>query len=210
MKDYLKTFVLSIAAGFCIGIGGTVYLLCSSKLLGAFLFAVGLCTILLFGFKLFTGMTGYIFDNKPSYLISIVIVWVGNYIGTLVTGLLMRQTRVGDIIVESAKAVTSKKLDDSFISLFILGIFCGIMMFIGVDCFKKNWQNKDFAAIFMPVVCVAVFIISSFEHCIADMFYFAAAGEIVQGLPTLIVVTLGNTVGGVFFPLIKKISEKLS
>ena len=210
MKDYVKTLMLSISAGICIGIGGTIYLMCESKMLGAFLFAVGLTTILMFGFNLYTGMVGYLFDNKPPYLVKLLIVWIGNFGGTALVGLLMNLTRVGGKISDAAKAVTASKLSDGYLSLFVLGIFCGILMFVGVDCFKKTWDKKDFGSVFMPVMCVAVFILSSFEHCIADMFYFAAAGQIFEGLPTLAFVTLGNSLGGVLFALVRKGVSKLS
>ena len=63
IKSNLKTLVLAIAAGFCIGIGGIVFLMQDSKLAGAFLFAIGLLTILVFKFNLFTGMIGYLTEK---------------------------------------------------------------------------------------------------------------------------------------------------
>ena len=209
IKDYLKTFILAVSAGICIGIGGTVYLMCQSKLLGAFLFAVGLCAILVVGMCLYTGMVGYLFQNKPIYILKLVVVWLGNFVGTAVVGGLMRLTRASDALIGAAKGVVAAKLADGHVSLFILGIFCGILMFLGVDSFKKYWATKDFAAIFMPVICVAVFIIAGFEHCIADMFYFVAAGKIIECLPALVVITLGNSLGGVLIPLIKTAADKL-
>ena len=209
IKDYLKTFILAISAGICIGIGGTVYLMCSSKLLGAFLFAVGLCAILVVGMCLYTGMVGYLFSNKPIYILKLVVVWLGNFVGTAAVGGLMRLTRASNALASAAESVVAAKLADGHISLFILGIFCGILMFLGVDSFKKYWATKDFAAIFMPVICVAVFIIAGFEHCIADMFYFVAAGKIIECLPALVVITLGNSLGGALIPLIKTAAQKL-
>ena len=209
IKDYLKTFILAVSAGICIGIGGTVYLMCQSKLLGAFLFAVGLCAILVVGMCLYTGMVGYLFQNKPIYILKLVVVWLGNFVGTAAVGGLMRLTRASDALIGAAKGVVAAKLADGHVSLFILGIFCGILMFLGVDSFKKYWATKDFAAIFMPVICVAVFIIAGFEHCIADMFYFVAAGKIIECLPALVVITLGNSLGGVLIPLIKTAADKL-
>jgi len=209
IKDYVKTLILSLCAGICIGIGGTVYLMCPSKPLGAFLFAVGLTAILIFGLNLYTGMVGYLFDNKPLYIVKILIVWIGNFGGTALVALLMRATRAFKGIDEAANAVVSSKLSDNYLSLFILGIFCGILMFAGVDTFKKHYEKKDFAAVFMPVICVAVFIIAGFEHCIADMFYFVAAGKTIEGLPVLLFVTLGNSVGGVLMPVSKKLAAKL-
>ena len=209
IKDYLKTFILAVSAGICIGIGGTVYLMCQSKLLGAFLFAVGLCAILVVGMCLYTGMVGYLFQNKPIYILKLVVVWLGNFVGTAAVGGLMRLTRASDALIGAAQGVVAAKLADGHVSLFILGIFCGILMFLGVDSFKRYWSTKDFAAIFMPVICVAVFIIAGFEHCIADMFYFVAAGKIIECLPALVVITLGNSLGGVLIPLIKTAADKL-
>ena len=96
LKDYIKTFSLAIGAGICIGIGGTVYLMCTSKLLGAALFSVGLLTILVFKLKLFTGMTGYLLENKPNYLLHLLFTWIGNFIGTTLTSHLVLSTRLSN------------------------------------------------------------------------------------------------------------------
>ena len=53
MKNYLKTLFLGIGAGFFIGLAAIAYLTQGDKTLGAFLFAVGLLTILIFKFTLF-------------------------------------------------------------------------------------------------------------------------------------------------------------
>ena len=62
LQSILKTFFLATCSGICIGIGGAVYLTLENKIVGAFLFTVGLFTILIFGFKLYTGMVGYLAD----------------------------------------------------------------------------------------------------------------------------------------------------
>ena len=51
---------------------------------------------------------------------------------------------------------------------------------------------------------VMVFILCGYEHCVADMFYFTAAGVwSVDTVLRLVVITLGNAVGGVLFPLVR-------
>ena len=87
IKEYLSTFILAVCAGMCIGVGGTVYLMCTSKLLGAVLFSIGLLTILVFGLKLFTGMSGYLLgaQTKLKYILTLFVVWVGNFTGTAYT-----------------------------------------------------------------------------------------------------------------------------
>ena len=53
--------------------------------------------------------------------------------------------------------------------------------------------------------CIPVFILSGFEHSIADMFYFSLAGTVFQGrsLLFLLLVVLGNSLGGLFIPCLQ-------
>ena len=76
MKKIIDIFLRSLLTGVAIAIGGTVYLSCPNKYLGAFLFGIGLFVILSFGFNLFTGKVGYAVENKPSYLGELGIIWL--------------------------------------------------------------------------------------------------------------------------------------
>jgi formate/nitrite transporter FocA (FNT family) len=205
IKHILMTFIQAVYAGLCIGVGCTVYLMCSSKLLGAFLFAIGLLAILLFKFKLFTGMTGYMLENKPSYLLDLLITWFGNFGGTCLVAWLIGKTRLTFNL-----DFVEIKLADTWYSLLILGIFCGLLMFIGVSCFKYCIGKADnIFALVMPVFCVAVFILAGFEHCVADMFYFALSGKLAEGLPSLLIITAGNILGGILIPVVNLINKEL-
>jgi len=214
IKSNLKTLVLAIAAGFCIGIGGIVFLMQDSKLAGAFLFAIGLLTILVFKFNLFTGMIGYLTENLGKknwiYVLTVVVVWVGNFIGTACAALLAKATRLADGIVTKCDAMVLTKLTDSWYSLIILGIFCGILMFIAVDTYKKNIEKKDFLCVVATFMGVMVFILAGFEHSIADMFYFTLSGKVLESLGALGLITLGNAIGGNIIPLFQLVVKKLS
>ena len=214
IKSNLKTLVLAIAAGFCIGIGGIVFLMQDSKLAGAFLFAIGLLTILVFKFNLFTGMIGYLTENLGKknwiYVLTVVVVWVGNFIGTACAALLAKATRLADGIVTKCDAMVLTKLSDSWYSLIILGIFCGILMFIAVDTYKKNIEKKDFLCVVATFMGVMVFILAGFEHSIADMFYFTLSGKVLESLGALGLITLGNAIGGNIIPLFQLAVKKLS
>lgn len=214
IKSNLKTLVLAIAAGFCIGIGGIVFLMQDSKLAGAFLFAIGLLTILVFKFNLFTGMIGYLTENLGKknwiYVLTVVVVWVGNFIGTACAALLAKATRLADGIVTKCDAMVLTKLSDSWYSLIILGIFCGILMFIAVDTYKKNIEKKDFLCVVATFMGVMVFILAGFEHSIADMFYFTLSGKVLESLGALGLITLGNAIGGNIIPLFQLVVKKLS
>jgi formate/nitrite transporter FocA (FNT family) len=204
LYEYFKTFVLAIGAGLCIGIGGAVYLMCPSKLLGAVLFSVGLLTILIFKLKLFTGMTGYIFgeQHKLKYILTLLITWAGNFAGTFLVGSLLRTSRLALTLIPAAQQVVAPKLEDSWYSLMILGVFCGMLMYIGVDSFKKSQNQFSTLSTLMPVICVSTFILAGFEHCIADMFYCVAAGLSLKSLTVLLFVTLGNIIGSFIIPII--------
>ena len=201
---YIKTLILAILAGLSISIGGIVFLSCDSKVVGALFFTIGLFTVCTFGFNLFTGKVCYAFDNKVSYIFDLIIIWLGNFIGSLVSGLLMRLTRVAPALIEKAASVCEAKMSGTLVSTFILGIFCNICIYIAVDGFKNN--SHEIGKYLALVFGVVVFILSGFEHCIANMFYFSMAG-IFSGkmFLFLIVNTLGNTFGGLLIPGLKKI-----
>ena len=199
----IKNLILSIYSGLCIGLGGTVYLSCDNKILGSFLFGLGLFTILNFGFNLFTGKVGYFVNNKPIYWGFLGIVWLGNFIGTFLFAKMIAATRYGATLQAKANALCLVKDGDSIVSLLVLGIFCGMLMFIAADGYK-NIENQvgKVVVVFLPVM---VFILSGFEHCIADMFYFSLSGDFsALMLKSLIVITVGNSIGGGLIPLARR------
>lgn len=205
--EKLKTFVFGVLAGVSISIGGTVFLMQDSKVLGALFFTVGLFTVCTFGLNLFTGKVCYVFQRDKGYALDLIFIWVGNLVGAILTAELLRLTRAGSALAEKAGALCDVKLGDSLLSLFILGIFCNILIYIAVDGYNNNpHQVGKYLALFFGV---AVFILCGFEHCVADMFYFAMARA--WGGRTalcLLVITLGNCVGGVLLPLLRQWKER--
>lgn len=200
------SFLYSVLGGVCIGIGGVVFLSCDDRVVGAALFCLGLFTICTFGFHLFTGKVGYIFDNPPAYAGFVCSVWLGNLIGTGLVGYAIRATRIAGL-AEKAASLCQTKLDDSPFSIFILALFCGILMFVAVDGFKNNPHPLGkYLGIFLGVM---VFILCGFEHCVANMFYFSAANAWSgKALLYLIIMTLGNSCGGVVIPLCRKVQRR--
>lgn len=208
-KKYIDLFIYSVLGGICIGIGGTAYLCTDNNILGAALFTVGLFTICTMGFNLFTGKVSYSFENKPSYIIDMFFVWLGNLCGTFVMAYLMSLTRQGAKMQEKAAAMCEIKMGDSLLSIFILAIFCNMLIFIAVDGFKNNPHSlgKYLSLIFG----VVAFIFCGFEHSIADMFYISIAGKwSLEALLLIIIVTLGNSVGGLMIPTFRIIHNKLN
>lgn len=204
MRKHLQDFVLAVMAGVCIAVGGTVFLSLESKVLGAFLFTVGLFSICVNGFNLFTGKVGYTLDNPPKYLLYLANVWLGNLVGTWAAATLLGLTRVGAALQTKAAALCDVKLADGALSIFILAIFCNLLMYIAVDGFKNNAHEVGkYLGLFLGVV---VFILCGFEHCVANMFYFSMAGAWdMHTLIWLLIMTAGNAVGGLLIPVAKKV-----
>lgn len=206
-KLLFKDFILSILAGISISIGCVSYLISNNTFIGSLVFCVGLFIILCFNFNLFTGKVCYIFENSSFYGIKLCVIWFGNLVGTTLSAILFRCTRLISL-VERCRDIVNYKLSDDLISIFILAFFCNILIFVAVDGFKNNKHEiGKYLSIFFGV---SIFVLCGFEHCVADMFYFAFAGSIsIKTLLYLLIITLGNAVGGVLIPLIKKfITEK--
>ena len=206
MKNHLVTLRDAVASGIFIGLAGTVYLSVPNKFGGAFLFGFGLLTIVCCGFKLYTGAIGYLVlkgKKAPSYLLTLLEIWIGNWLGTFLVGVLLNATRVGGKLAGSARLLCDVKMKDSWSSLLVLSFFCGILMFLAVDTFRRKDEYPGVIRMVMVFICVMVFILSGFEHCVADMYYFSVAGMwTTQSFARTLWMTLGNSLGGFLLPLL--------
>ena len=149
-------------------------------------------------------------EKKFGYLFTLLLVWVGNFLGTAVAAGLVSLTRLQAALKLKCDPIVAVKLADSWYSLLILGIFCGILMFIAVDTFKKRIGEKDFLCCIAVFMGVMVFILAGFEHSIADMFYFCLSGKVVEAIPALLLITLGNAIGGNLIPWVQKATGALT
>lgn len=202
----LKTFLDAILAGLAISIGGIVFLSCENKFMGASLFAVGLLSVCTLGLNLYTGRVCYALDNPPSYLLECLLIWVGNLVGAVGTGLLVHCTRLTGVM-EKGMELSQGKLNDGILSIFILAMFCNMLIYLAVENYKNNpHEIGKYVAIYFGVV---VFIMAGFEHCVANMFYFTVGGQwSLKTVGYILVMTAGNTVGGLLIPFFRWLGKK--
>ena len=74
MKNkHLSFFADGIMSGVLLCIGCAVSLSVDSKIVGAFLFSLGLFAIITFKFGLYTGKAGYMAMRPPSYIIEVIL-----------------------------------------------------------------------------------------------------------------------------------------
>lgn len=197
-----KALFNGIAAGVCIGIGAAVFLSCENKIIGAVLFAVALTVICQLEMMLFTGKIGYIVNaHTKNDVLATIFCLIGNAIGTCISGLAIGYCRPA--LPGVAMAMTESKLTQSLPAVLVSAMFCGILMYAAVAIFKEKGSMAGI------VFCVPVFILSGFEHSIADMAYFwiARNGGLNVVIFTLVVI-VGNSIGGCIVPLLKKLAGK--
>ena len=60
VKETKDFYIQSLLAGTLIGMGDLVYVVSESHILGSFLFSLGLLSILIKGYPLYTGRIGYV------------------------------------------------------------------------------------------------------------------------------------------------------
>ena len=109
-----------MTAGIIIGLCCCIYENCPNKIVGAFLFGIGLCTICEFKLPLFTGIVGSSNDIK----------------------------HLAIILIKNVAGMTIFKLITFFPFLF-QGICCGMLMQIGVAMYRKPYITVMCVAAFI-------------------------------------------------------------
>ena len=187
----------SILAALMIIIGCIVYLQVGG-IFGAILFSFALLTICSRGYHLYTGRVGLVSISTEikiweKFLYCTVILLL-NFVFTYLFGTFIRNAGIG---VEVAQQMCAEKLAKSALETFVDGLLCGVIMYVAVQIFLEN------KSVFGILIGVPVFILSGFEHSIADMGYLSIAGYWKQDkvVPFILLVIAGNTLGSIFVAL---------
>ena len=198
----LRKIASGLAAGICISLGGAVFLAVENRIAGAVLFSVALLCICFKGYALFTGRVGFIpEDHGKDALETLLLCLLGNALGTVLGGLLIRLALPG--LGAAALTLCEGKLAQLWWSTLIRGGFCGVLMYLAVSTWRDS--KTPLGILF----CIPVFILSGFEHSIADIFYFAASGLVsLRAFLFIWVVILGNALGAMILPLLNGLWKK--
>lgn len=213
-----RMLLLGIMAGAFIGFGafGDIIVMQTlgnidvgiMRFLGAFVFPVGLMLVVIAGAELFTGnnlMTLALFDRKitlKSMLKNWFFVYAGNFIGSVLVAIAIKYSNLlqGDAL-KLALSIGEGKLALTLSETFIRAILCNIVVVLAVwmGAAARDITSRIFASWF-PIM---LFVVSGYEHSIANMFFLSLAK--FSGLTSswtkiwynnLVPVTLGNIVGG--------------
>lgn len=203
----LKKLMPGVSAGILISLGGAVFLGCAGgqpydRYVGAVLFSVALLCICLKGYALFTGKVGFLPEKHGKEEVSALLLsLLGNLIGTVLCGLAVRYAVPAS--GAAAEVLCLGKFAQSAGQTFIRALFCGVLMYLAVSIYR---EKKTLAGI---LFCIPAFILSGFEHSVADMFYFAASGIVSwQAFLFIWIVILGNAAGGMLLPLLGMLGKE--
>lgn len=207
MSKEIKDFCLqSILAGMLIGMGDLVYVVSESHIVGSFLFSLGLLSILIKGYPLYTGRIGYVESIHDLWkpiggMLPIIVL---NFIGIAFVCALANASRLDLSVVD---AMVRTKVEQTWFSALFLSWGCGAMMYLAVNGWRKT-QNP-----IMVILPIMFFILCGFEHCIANYGYFwmwiagdgfSHIAERITELPlgfslNLLIMIVGNALGSLTF-----------
>ncbi len=238
--DLLRMFMLAVLAGAFIAMGAIFATTVSAgastlpygvaRLLAGITFTLGLILVVVSGSELFTGNSLIIiaFANRRISLGGLLrnwgVVYLGNFVGALLTAYLMFVSRqytfgagsIGLAALNTGEAKTSL----AFAQAIVLGIFCNALVCMAVwMCYSARSTIDKILAIIPPI---SAFVAAGFEHSIANMYFIPMAlfikqmgtpafFEAIKKAPTdfphltwgnfflvnLLPVTIGNIIGGV-------------
>jgi formate/nitrite transporter len=199
-----------------------------TRLLMGLVFSLGLILVVVGGAELFTGNNLIVMAwangkvTGSSLLRNWVIVYLGNFIGSIGTVILMFLTRQytfgANSIGITALRIGVAKVDLEIVQAIALGILCNALVCLAVwlTYSARSTMDKILAIIFP----ITAFVAAGFEHSIANMYFVPYAlfvkdfdpgfvttvADMVPGLErltwpaflvnNLIPVTLGNIIGG--------------
>lgn len=235
----LKVFVLAVLAGAFIALGAvfatTVVAGASgmlpygvTRLLMGLAFCLGLTLVVVGGAELFTGNNLIIMAwaskkiSTGALLKNWGIVYIGNFVGSIATALLMiisKQYPAGDNTVGVVALKTAvAKVHLGFGQAIALGILCNALVCLAVWlCYGAHSTTDKIAAIILPITA---FVAAGFEHSVANMYYipyglfiqafdpgFVTTSKVAMDgltwgsffIKNLLPVTIGNIIGGAIF-----------
>ena len=173
----------STLAGLLISLGATAFLTVDNETVGALLFSIGLTAVILLEANLYTGKIGYV--NSKAKLISAALILIQNLLVALVCGLIFYSTKNN-----GCENLWLNNLTKSWHEFLFDSIGCGICIYLSVELYKKT------GSIFVIVLGVLVFILSGFEHCIADIFYLSASMSFdLKSILYILIAIIGNSMG---------------
>ena len=174
-------------------------------------FGIGLILVVMAGAELFTGHVMYMTFGlakgvvKPvDALVMLVVVWLGNLVGSVVLAALFAKGGGGSVFAAPAAYLhdfIAKKEGSTVLALVCRATLCNWLVCLAI--WLPSRLATDSAKIIGMAWCLLAFVACGFEHSIANMTIFSLGmfaptptGTLYGAGYNLLWVTLGNLIGG--------------
>ncbi len=177
-------------AGCSISLGSYIYLRVGGPL-GAFMFSVGLMSVVTFGFTLFTGKVRFFTPGSWSkdilWLLGILLF---NAVGCVLCSLMVVDD---EKVISACQAIVHKREVLGFFRSIATGMGCGFIMTLAVS----HWKDTPWPLI----IGVPAFILAGLTHSVADAFYYAVGWQAISGaaMVSYVGTVIGNFLGGLAY-----------
>ena len=204
IHNKLITLIKALAAGGAISLGGFANIHSQDPIVGSLFFCIGLFVILVWELNLYTGKL----CNLTLEYKNLLLIYLGNFLGCFLFGTLLRIVSSSTLIDNMSTSLQMRVESPWYISL-IRGFLCNLCIFIAVRGY--NDLDREWKKLLSLILGVSVFVLCRFEHCVADMFYITLCNAWNwKSLGFLMLVTIGNTIGGITIPIILKLLKRLA
>ncbi|RMF00427.1 MAG: formate transporter FocA [Chloroflexi bacterium] len=172
-----------------------------TKLVGGLVFCLGLILVIVAGAELFTGNNLIVMawaDGQISLrqvLRNWTLVYVGNFIGSIATAVLMFYSRQytfgGGAIGLNMLNIAHGKTSLDFGQAIVLGILCNALVCLAVWlCFSARTTTDKILSIIFPITA---FVAAGFEHSVANMYFIPMGLFVKMGAPATFWESIGKT-----------------
>ena len=192
----MEKLLRAIIAGMFISLGGAIFLKVGG-VVGAFMFAFGLLSVVHFACPLYTGTAGFIDILDFRDYKSMLLILIGNILGCYLTTMFDVQG-----VTETAATIIQSRINAGFRHCLFASMGCGFIMTVVVQAGRDReitshgiYVEGRAKNLLLIILGIPIFILLGFYHSIADAYYFFQGGMNKAYLPYYAVIVLGNFIG---------------
>lgn len=183
--------------------------------MGAFLFALGMLAVVVYDMKLFTNMVASLPSINYKKWWHLLVCLCCNVLGIALVAVIARYSFLGDKIVSQASSIIGSRINADYwpIKSFCSAVMCGFLTTFSVLSQGTDEKSRlsGMLGVGLPVLA---FAFCGFDHAIADILYIFYYGfEAFLKMPWqilcyLLLVIVGNIVGGIVYPLVLALEKR--
>lgn len=215
MKRQVTSLIIrSFLAGVLIALGGLFYIkvreYTGNLVVAAFLYGISMVFISYFSFFLYTSKVCVLFEEwfmkgRLHISIRLIIGYIFNIIGVIaISSLFKIAIDMPDFVPQLAEF----RLNSEWYELLVRGFLCGVLIYFGGKAYNRF--SADLPRLTIIFLCVGCYITCGFDNSIVIAFYFSLTDNFFATIPPLLIITLGNALGGLAIPALNIILHKIN